>query len=54
MSETVKTRNNGLELDKAFRFAVTLPWEDLMKPIEPHLVRVEYLCERGTALDHLL
>src|SRR5256885_4998768 len=53
MLETVKTHSNPLELDKALQYAVTLAWEDLMKPAEPRLVRVEYLCEPGTALDHL-
>jgi hypothetical protein len=53
MSETVNTHSSPLELDKALQYAVTLAWEDLMQPIEPRLVRVEYLCEPGTALDHL-
>jgi hypothetical protein len=53
MSETGKTASSRLELDKAFHYAVTLAWEDLMKPIEPRSIRVEYLCEPGTALDHL-
>jgi len=53
MSETINTHSSPLELDKALQYAVTLAWEDLMKPAEPHLVRVEYLCEPGTVLDHL-
>ena len=53
MSETGKTASSRLELDKAFQYAVTLVWEDLKKPIEPRSIRVEYLCEPGTALDHL-
>jgi hypothetical protein len=53
MSDTVKTWNLKLELDQALRFAVILAWEDLMKPTEPRSVRVEYLFEPGTALDHL-
>ena len=35
-----------------FTYAVTLAWDDLKKPIEPRSVRVEYLCEPETALDH--
>jgi hypothetical protein len=42
-----------MELDKAFRFAVVLAWEDLVKFSKPCSVRVEYLCEPGTALDYL-
>jgi hypothetical protein len=53
MSQTVKTDTSRLELDKAFQYAVTLAWGDLMKPTEPRSVRVEYLCEPGTALDQL-
>jgi len=53
MSDTVKTWSLQLELDKAFGYAVILAWEDLRKPTEPRSVRVEYLFERGTALDHV-
>ena len=53
MPETVNTASSPLELDKALHYAVTLAWEDLMKPTEPRLVRVEYLSEPGTALDHV-
>src|SRR5712691_10124025 len=53
MSDTVKTWSLELELDQALRYAVILAWEDLMKPTEPRSVRVEYLFESGTALDHL-
>ncbi len=53
MSPTIETHSSRLELDKAFRYAVTLAWEDLMKPIEPRSIRVEYVCEPGTVLDHL-
>jgi hypothetical protein len=53
MLETVKTHSNPLKLDKALQYAVTLAWDDLMKPIQPRSMRVEYLCEPGTALDHL-
>jgi hypothetical protein len=53
MSQIVETHSSRLELDNAFRHAVTLAWEDLMKPTEPRSIRVEYLCEPGTALDHL-
>ena len=53
MSQTVETNSSLLELDKAFQYAVTLAWEDLMTPIEPRAIRVEYLCEPGSALDHL-
>lgn len=53
MSQTVKTRSGRLGLDNAFRYAVTLAWQDFMKPTEPRSIRVEYLCEPGTALDHL-
>jgi hypothetical protein len=48
-----ETHEGHLELDSAFRYAVTLAWGDLMKPIEPRSIRVEYLSEPGTALDHL-
>ena len=57
MSNTVKAGSMRLELDNAFKYAVTLAWEDLMKITEPCSVRVEYSCEPGTApgtgLDHL-
>jgi hypothetical protein len=53
MSKTNDTHSGHLELDNAFRYAVTLAWGDLMKPIEPRSIRVEYLSEPGTALDHL-
>jgi hypothetical protein len=53
MSQTVETHSSGVELDKAFQYAVTLAWEDLMTPIEPRAIRVEYLCEPGSPLDHL-
>lgn len=53
MSQTVETHNKHSELDNAFRYAVTLAWEDLMAPIEPRAIRVEYLCEPGSPLDHL-
>ena len=53
MSQTVGNDSSRLELDKAFRYAVTLAWQDFMKPIEPRSIRVEYMCEPGTPLDHL-
>ena len=54
MSETVNTHSSRpLKLDKAFQYAVTLAWEDLMTPIEPRAIRVEYLWEPGSPLDHL-
>jgi hypothetical protein len=43
----------NLELDKAFQFAVTLAWDDLMKTSELSSARVEYQCEPGTSLDHV-
>ena len=49
----VTVRTIRIELDKAFQNAVVLAWKDLMKVSEPRLVRVEYLCEPGAALDHL-
>ena len=54
MSQTVETASSRVELDKAFQYAVTLAWEDLMTPFEPRAIRVEYLCEPGSPLDHLL
>jgi hypothetical protein len=53
MSQTVANDSNRMELDRAFRYAVTLAWQDFMKPIEPRSIRVEYVCEPGTPLDHL-
>jgi len=53
MSLTAKTHSSPVELDRAFHYAVTLAWEDLMKPIEPRAIRVEYLSEPGSPLDHL-
>jgi hypothetical protein len=53
MLERTKTDSSLLELDKAFQYAVTLAWEDLMTPIEPRAIRVEYLWEPGSPLDHL-
>jgi hypothetical protein len=52
MSDTTNTRNQ-IGIDEAFRYAVTLAWEDFKKPIKPRSIRVEYLFEPGTALDHL-
>lgn len=54
MSAMTETRTIRIDLDKAFQYAVTLAWEDLKKVSEPRSVRVEYMCEPGTALDHLL
>ncbi len=53
MLERTETDSSLLELDKAFQYAVTLAWEDLMTPIEPRAIRVEYLWEPGSPLDHL-
>ena len=53
MPDTVKALSLQLELDQALRYAVILAWEDLMNSTEPRAVRVEYLFEPGTALDHL-
>jgi hypothetical protein len=53
MSQTVANDSNRLELDRAFRYAVTLAWQDFMKPAEPRSIRVEYVCEPGNPLDHL-
>ena len=53
MSDMTKPKTVRMELDNAFQYAVTLAWEDLKKPIEPRSIRVEYLFEPGTALDHL-
>ncbi len=53
MSQTVENDSSRLKLDRAFRYAVTLAWQDFMKPIEPRSIQVEYVCEAGTPLDHL-
>jgi hypothetical protein len=53
MSQTVASDNGRLELDKAFRYALTLAWQDFAKPTEPRSIQVEYLCEPGSPLDHL-
>src|SRR5438105_12951578 len=53
MLERTKTNSSLLELDKAFQYAVTLSWEDLMTPIEPRAILIEYLWEAGSPLDHL-
>ena len=50
MSQTVANDSSRLELDKAFRYAVTLAWQDFMKPIEPRSIRVEYVCESGNSV----
>jgi hypothetical protein len=42
-----------MKLDKAFKFAVILAWEDLMKVNQSPSVWVEYQCEPGTSLDYL-
>jgi len=42
-----------MELNKGFRFAVILAWEDLVKVSRPCSARIEYLCEPGTALDYV-
>jgi len=41
------------ELNKGFRFAVILAWQDLVKVSRPCSARVEYLCEPGAALDYV-
>lgn len=53
MLEKVKTNSSLLELDKAFQYTVALAWEELMTPVAPRAIRVEYLCEPGSPLDHL-
>src|SRR5688572_16047104 len=53
MSETIKPRTIRIEPNRAFHYAVILAWEELTKTTEPGSLRVEYLCEPGTALDHL-
>ena len=53
MSQTVANDSSRLEIDKALRYAVTLAWQDFMKPIEPRSMRVEYACEPGIPLDYL-
>lgn len=53
MLERTKTNSSLLKLDKAFQYAVTLAWEDLMTPIESRAIRVEYVCEPGSPVDHL-
>jgi len=53
MSQTVANDSSCLELDKAFRYAVILAWQDFAKPTEPRSIQVEYLCEPGSPLDHL-
>jgi hypothetical protein len=42
-----------MELDKAFKFALVLAWDDLVKVTTPCSARVEYRCEPGTSLDCL-
>jgi hypothetical protein len=42
-----------MELDKAFKSAVILAWDDLMKVGTPSFVRVDYECEPGVPLDSL-
>src|SRR5580704_9909119 len=53
MLERTKTNSSLVELDRAFQYAVTLAWEDLKTPIEPRAIRVEYLSEPGSPVDHL-
>lgn len=42
-----------MELDKALQLAVIAAWEDLTKVYDSTFVRIEYVCKRGGALDHL-
>jgi len=51
--DTIKTETIRMGLDKALQYAVILAWEDFIKPTQPLSVRVEYLCEPGSSLDHL-
>lgn len=51
MSETNKTET--MPIEKAFRFAVIQAWDELAKVTAPHAIRVEYVCEPGTLLDHV-
>jgi hypothetical protein len=53
MLARTKTNSSLVELDRAFQYAVTLAWEDLKTPIEPRAIRVEYLSEPGSPVDHL-
>lgn len=53
MLERTKTNGSLLELDKVLQYAVTLAWGDLTTPVEPRAVRVEYICEPGSPLDHI-
>lgn len=53
MAQMVEAVSGGLTLDKAFQYAVTLAWDDLMKPVELRSIRVEYVCAPGAVLDHL-
>ena len=42
-----------MQLDQALQWAVTLSWDDLMKPAAARSIRVEYFCEPGCSLEHL-
>jgi hypothetical protein len=42
-----------MEIDKAFKFALILAWEDLMKAPQPGSARVVYDCKPGTSLDYV-
>lgn len=42
-----------MQLDKAFRFAVTQAWDDLTRVAESCSIRVEYQSDPGTSLDYL-
>jgi len=53
MPEIVATRNIRFELDRAFEYSVILSWAGLIKLADVRSVRVEYLCEPKTTLDHL-
>jgi hypothetical protein len=51
MSDTINVRKQT-GIDKAFQYAVTLAWGEFTGA-KPRSIRVEYLCEAGTALNHL-
>ena len=53
MLHTLKTDKILLDLDKAFRFVVTLVWDDLVRVASPQSVRVEYMGGPEASLDHV-
>jgi hypothetical protein len=53
MSRLIKAESTKMELERAFRYAVTAAWDDLTRAKKPRSIHVEYLCEPGAIINHV-